>query len=181
MMLLYVDGIEVQVTQRRVKNLSIRINQSDGQVMVVAPLRCSQARIQEFVQSKADWIVRKRQEVLESPMHAAEDATPEQLREWKALVQAGTELLVEKWAPVMGVRPKTLAYRNMRSRWGSCTPDTGRVCINVRLALYPPRCLEYVVVHELCHFYVRNHGPGFQMLMDKYLPDWRESRTLLEG
>ena len=50
----------------------------------------------------------------------------------------------------------------------------------VRLALYPPQCLEYVVVHELCHFFVRNHGPGFKMLMDTHLPNWRESKKLLE-
>ena len=54
----------------------------------------------------------------------------------------------------------------MTSRWGSCQPATGRICINVRLALYPPECLEYVVVHELCHLRERGHGPAFQALMD---------------
>ena len=49
------------------------------------------------------------------------------------------------------MKAQKLAYRNMKSRWGSCQPSTGRICINVRLALYPPECLEYVVVHELCH------------------------------
>ncbi|MDO4890652.1 MAG: SprT family zinc-dependent metalloprotease [Coriobacteriaceae bacterium] len=177
---LYVDGIEVQVVRRRVKNLSLRINQSDGTVLVTAPMRCRDDQIEQFVRSKAAWISQHHQAVLASPMHLAEQASPEEVRQWRAIVQAGTELLVEKWAPVLGVRPKTLAYRNMRSRWGSCTPDTGRVCINVRLALYPPQCLEYVVVHELCHFFVRNHGSGFTMLMDRHLPNWRESRKLLE-
>ena len=181
MNLVYVNGVEVQVVHRRVKNISLRINHSDGLVMLVAPLRKPQREIEAFLQSKADWISSHRQAVLDSPMHRAEFADESEVRQWRAIVQAGTELLVEKWAPIIGVRPKTLAYRNMRSRWGSCTPDTGRVCINVRLALYPPRCLEYVVVHELCHFIVRNHGAGFKMLMDRYLPDWRESRKLLEG
>ena len=62
---------------------------------------------------------------------------------------------------ILGVRAGKLAYRNMKSRWGSCQPSTGRICINVRLALYPPECLEYVVVHELCHLLVHGHGPGF--------------------
>ena len=181
MNLVYVDGVEVQVVRRRVKNMSLRINQSDGTVMLVVPLRVSQRAAEEFLQSKAEWIAAHRQAVLDSPMHRAEQASEDEVRQWRAVVQAGTELLVQKWAPVMGVRPKTLAYRNMRSRWGSCTPDTGRVCINVRLALYPPQCLEYVVVHELCHFIVRNHGAGFKMLMDKYLPNWRESKKILEG
>ena len=177
----YVNGIEVQVVRRRVKNMSLRINQSDGTVMLVVPTSVSQKDAESFLQSKADWITAHQQAVLDSPMHHAEEAGEDEVREWRALVQAGTEYYVDKWAPIMGVRPKTLAYRNMRSRWGSCTPDTGRVCINVRLALYPPRCLEYVVVHELCHFFVRNHGPGFKMLMDKYLPDWRETKKLLES
>ena len=37
----------------------------------------------------------------------------------------------------------------MTSRWGSCQPSTGRICINVRLALYPPECLEYVVTYDI--------------------------------
>ena len=176
----YVDGVEVQVVRRRVKNMSLRVNQADGTVMLVVPLRTSREQAESFLREKAAWISSKHQAVLDSPMRRAEDASPDEVRQWRAVVQADTELLVEHWAPIMGVRPKTLAYRNMRSRWGSCTPDTGRVCINVRLALYPHQCLEYVVVHELCHFFVRNHGPGFKMLMDKYLPNWRESKKLLE-
>ena len=80
----------------------------------------------------------------------------------------------------MDVTPGKLAYRNMTSRWGSCQPSTGRICINVRLALYPPRCLEYVVVHELAHLLVHGHGAQFYAVLDCYLPDWRESKKLLE-
>lgn len=181
MMLKYVNGIEVQVTRRRVKTMSLRISQSDGSVLLTAPLRVSEAKIDDFLRSRAAWIERARAGVLGSAMYRAEEASPAEQAEWKAIVAADTELLVEKWAPIMGVRPKVLAYRNMRSRWGSCSPDTGRVCINTRLALYPHRCLEYVVVHELCHFFVRNHGQGFKMLMDRFLPDWRESKALLEA
>ena len=74
----------------------------------------------------------------------------------------------------MTVKAGKIAYRNMTSRWGSCQPSTGRICINVRLALYPPECLEYVVVHELCHLLERGHGPRFHALMDTFMPDWKE-------
>ena len=87
--------------------------------------------------------------------------------------------LVAAWEPIMGVKAGRLAYRNMTSRWGSCQPATGRICINVRLALYPPECLEYVVVHELCHLRERGHGQRFKDLMDTYMPDWRERRAKL--
>ena len=178
---LYVNGVEVQVVRRRVKRMSLRISKSDGTVMLVAPLYEKESTIEAFLQSKADWVVSRQRSILDSPMRKAESAAEDEVRQWRAIVQADTELLVEKWAPIMGVHPKKLAYRNMRSRWGSCTPDTGRVCINVRLALYPHRCLEYVLVHELCHFFVRNHGPEFKMLMDRFLPDWRESKKILDG
>ncbi|MFR1639341.1 MAG: M48 family metallopeptidase [Eggerthellaceae bacterium] len=78
-----------------------------------------------------------------------------------------------------GREGRQLAYRNTTSRWGSCQPATGRICINVRLALYPPECLEYVVVHELCHLLERGHGPRFKELMDAFMPDWRERRAKL--
>lgn len=53
------------------------------------------------------------------------------------------------------------------------------MCINTRLALYPPRCLEYVVVHELVHMLEPSHNARFHELMDGFLPDWRERRKLL--
>ena len=69
---------------------------------------------------------------------------------------------------------------------GKVVLDRGRImgmkyisCINVRLALYPPECLEYVVVHELCHLRERGHGQRFKDLMDTYMPDWRERRAKL--
>lgn len=179
MMVFDADGVEVIVTRKRVRNLNVRILPPDGRVLATAPMTMPRADIERFIASKSDWIVRSRAALLDSPQVKAEEATPEELREWKIVVQAGTEALVRKWEPVIGVHATTLAYRSMRSRWGSCQPDTGRVCINTRLALYPPRCLEYVVVHELCHFLERGHGPRFKALLDEYLPDWRDSRNLL--
>ena len=77
------------------------------------------------------------------------------------------------------VKAKKLDYRKMKSRWGSCQPSTGRICINIVLALYPPECLEYVVVHELCHLLVPGHGPQFRELMDRVMPDWRTRKAKL--
>ena len=181
MKLVYVDGVEVQVVRRKVKNVTLRVSRTNGAVVLTLPMGFPAEEAERFLQSKASWVKTQRDAVLASPMRQAESATSDELRQWRAVVQAGTELLVEKWAPVIDAHPKTLAYRNMRSRWGSCTPDTGRVCINVRLALYPPRCLEYVVVHGLCHFHARNHGADFKALMDRYLPDWRETKKILDA
>ena len=67
----------------------------------------------------------------------------------------------------------------MKSRWGSCQPSTGRICINTVLAICPPECLEYVVVHELCHLLVPGHGPDFHAIMDRVMPDWKQRRAKL--
>ena len=80
------------------------------------------------------------------------------------------------------------ARPQLRGRPGRKTPpphgnreavSTRRICINVRLALYPPECLEYVVVHELCHLLERGHGPRFHQLMDRFMPDWKQRRDKL--
>lgn len=107
--------------------------------------------------------------------------TQEELAQWRAVVAAFVPLLIEKWAPIIGVSPGKLAYRNMVSRWGSCNVKTGRICINVQLAAQPPECLEYVVVHELCHLREANHGPRFHALLDAYLPHWRDAERKLRG
>ena len=86
--------------------------------------------------------------------------------------------LLEKWQPVLGVRASRWDLRDMKSRWGSCTPRTGRLCFNIRLAEKAPQCLEYVVVHELCHLLAPDHSPAFWAHVASCLPDWKERRRL---
>ena len=148
--------------------------------LLSAPFGVPETGIAAFVREKRPWIDKTRQHMAESPMAQAERATPDQVKLWRAVVQDCVPALVAEWEPILGVKAGKLAYRNMRSRWGSCQPSTGRICINVRLALYPPECLEYVVVHELCHLLVHGHGPEFQSLMTRVMPDWRKRRAKLK-
>lgn len=173
-----VDGIEYWLEHKRVKNVNIRIR-PDGRVMVSAPVRMSERHIKRVISEKSEWIQRAQQRMAQSSQARAENATKEEQAEWRAVVEACTPALVAEWEPIIGVKAGKLVYRNMRSRWGSCQPETGRICINTRLALYPPECLEYVVVHELCHFLVHGHGPKFNSLMDKLMPDWKQRRDKL--
>jgi predicted metal-dependent hydrolase len=61
----------------------------------------------------------------------------------------------------------------MRTRWGTCNPEKKRILINLELAKKPPRCIEYIVVHELVHLLERTHNEHFIELMDSFLPNWR--------
>lgn len=73
-----------------------------------------------------------------------------------------------------------LKIRRMRTRWGSFSKGRG-VTLNLELIHAPLAAIEYVVVHELCHYRYHGHGPGFYGLMDAVLPDWRPRKALLEG
>lgn len=79
-----------------------------------------------------------------------------------------------------GVEYPQLKLRNMTSRWGSCLPNKGIITLNKRLIEAPKNCIEYVVYHEFCHFVHPNHSKQFYSLLQIMLPDWRESRKLLE-
>ena len=177
--LVFIDGLEVWLTRKAIKHMHLRVKPPDGRIEVSAPLHLPLATIRKFVGEKRDWIERQQQEIAQSPRVEAAAATPTEVAQWKAVVAACVPALIEAWEPIMGVKAGKIAYRNMTSRWGSCQPSTGRICINVRLALYPPECLEYVVVHELCHLLERGHGPRFHALMGTFMPDWKERRAKL--
>jgi predicted metal-dependent hydrolase len=86
--------------------------------------------------------------------------------------------LLNRWIPVLGVSPTGWHIREMSSRWGSCSIRTGRLCFNLRLSGKAPQCLEYVVVHELCHLLVPDHSKAFWNFVAHCLPDWRQRRKL---
>lgn len=176
---LLVDGIEVRLSRKRVKNLNLRIARDGLHVDVSAPPWVSEDEVRDFVRRKAAWIESHLARTADTPMARASQAKPEEVAAWREVVSACVPALIAAWEPIMGVRAGKVAYRNMTSRWGSCQPSTGRICINVRLALYPLECLEYVVVHELCHLLERGHGPRFHQLMDAFMPDWKQRRAKL--
>ena len=174
-----IDGLAVLVHWKHVKNITLRVKPPDGHVEVSAPYFESVCRVEEVVCERRAWIDQHAREARCSVSARAESASAEEVAQWRSQIESRVPLVVETWEPRLGVKAGSLAYRNMRSRWGSCQPSTGRICINVRLALYPFECLEYVVVHELCHLLVAGHGPSFYALLDRHLPDWRSARAKL--
>jgi predicted metal-dependent hydrolase len=91
------------------------------------------------------------------------------------------EPLVHEWEPILGVQVHEICYKRMKTRWGTCNVIDHRIWFNTELAKYSFPCLEYIVVHEMCHLLERGHGPAFKALMDKHLPHWKQLRQELNG
>ena len=67
----------------------------------------------------------------------------------------------------------------MKRRWGSCGPS-GRILLNPDLVIAPVDCIDYVVVHELCHLKHGYHDRAFYRLLSTVMPDWRRRRERLD-
>ena len=89
------------------------------------------------------------------------------------------EALVEKWSEKLELSDFSWQIKHMRTQWGSCTKKSRILLFNLELARVPKECIEYVVVHELTHLTVENHGKVFEALMSVRLPRWRSLRTQL--
>lgn len=94
-----------------------------------------------------------------------------------------TEILkyLPKWENITGLHPSDWQIKNMRTRWGTCNTMTGKIWINLQLVKKPVVFLEYVLLHELVHLRVRNHGKDFKAALDRYMPEWREIKKQLNG
>ncbi|MBT1169793.1 SprT family zinc-dependent metalloprotease [Bifidobacterium sp. SO4] len=228
-----IDGLEVQVVRKPIKNMYLRIKPPNGEIVISAPRRMSDRTIIDFVRGRRSWIdmhVRKMAEARRRSLdmsgldggalprdgHGGRPARPgvggnresnngrpagdgrandagatpptfDRTAIWsderKARAAAGINAqlpgLLAKWGPVIGRAPTHITLRVMTSRWGSCTPATGRIRLNLQLGLMEPRFLEYVLVHEMTHLWERGHGAGFQRRMSAYLPNWRQLRLEL--
>ncbi|WEV65818.1 MULTISPECIES: SprT-like domain-containing protein [unclassified Bifidobacterium] len=173
---LRVDDMDVSVTRKTMRNMYLRIKPPAGTIEVSAPARMSDVKIAAFVRERRDWIERQRKAIAEKAVSPSFEWTDERKRAAKANIDAQLPVLLRRWEPVIGRKPTHITLRLMTSRWGSCTPATGRIRLNLQLGLMDPRFLEYVLVHEMTHLWANGHGVEFQRRMDVYLPNWRALR-----
>ena len=104
------------------------------------------------------------------------------VREWyRERLKSETIRLLPKWEKATGLKCACWQTKYMTTRWGTCNAKTRRIWLNLQLAKKTPECLEYVILHELVHLIEKHHNEQFILLMDRYMPMWREIKSTLNG
>ena len=111
-------------------------------------------------------------------LHVRPGATTEQrlavLDRWhRSQLRDKLQPMLADWQATIGVTPSFWGIKRMKTKWGACNAQDGRIWLNSELAKKPVGCLEYIVVHELAHLLEPSHNAHFVELMDEFLPDWR--------
>ena len=179
--------MDVRVSSR-VRRARIVVH-PDRRVEVVVPPRTSRRAVERLVEENRGWVERRLARLepvlgLERPgvVWIGGEARPAPAgdvgtwyrREARRRIEA-----VAAWeGGRLGLRPRSLAIRDQRTRWGSCS-SRGALSFNWRLVLAPSGVLRYVVVHELCHLEELNHSSAFWRLVGDALPGFESERTWL--
>lgn len=101
--------------------------------------------------------------------------------ECRKVLVSKLDILIPKWEEKTGLYCDTYKTKYMTTRWGTCNSKAKRIWINLQMVEKPIECLEYIILHELVHLKVPNHGRDFIEAMNKYMPEWKEKRNLLNG
>ncbi len=170
------------------RTMSVEIGE-EGNVIVRAPYRLSESRIQAFLQEKAAWIFKNTEKVIRrkqrvDQIHAATPVySPEEAARLEAFYRKkAREVItsrVEYYSPMIGKPYQGISIRDQKTRWGSCS-SKGNLNFNWRLILAPPQVLDYVVVHELCHLLHMDHSPAFWQEVERICPDYKVCRRWLK-
>ena len=221
-----VNGIPIEVTRKRIKNLYVKVNRGSGRVRVSCPVRISEKNLIRFVDSKSDWILNQLQKTVKVKSKELEFISGEELLfqgkvyileviegankssllfdgnrflmkvrgktnrvqrekvfdDWcRSQLKSSIEKLVLRYEPIMNVQVKEFRVKKMKTRWGTCNIKDQRIWLNLKLAQKSTKCLEMVVVHEMVHLLERLHNKRFYLLMDSFMPDWKEADQQLNS
>jgi predicted metal-dependent hydrolase len=98
----------------------------------------------------------------------------------KGYARRDVETYADHYSRAMQRYPRRIRIKEQKNLWGSCGKND-EININWRLILAPQTVLEYVVVHELCHLFHRNHSGAFWQLVGQHLPDYQSRRNWLKS
>ncbi|MEV6207512.1 M48 family metallopeptidase [Kitasatospora sp. NPDC051914] len=155
-------AVEVRRSARRSRTVSAY--REGDRTVVLIPARMSKAEEQRWVAQMLERLARQ-----ESRRTLGDDALEARARE-----------LSEAYLGGRAVPRQVRWVTNQNTRWGSCTPAERTVRLSHRLQGMPGYVVDYVLLHELAHLLVADHGPGFWALLEAY-PRTERARGYLEG
>lgn len=154
-----------------------------GDIIIRAPRLMSNASIMSSIHEKESWIVKsylKQQHI--QPLETSVEKSSQTLALEKRYRDAAKDYIpkrVEYFHSFTGGNYSKITIRDQKTRWGSCSAN-GTLSFSFRLMMAPPRVLDYVVVHELCHLTHMNHSKDFWNMVESILPDYKEHRKWLK-
>jgi len=86
---------------------------------------------------------------------------------------------VKEFSSLIHVRPKKIILKNLKNRWGSATKE-GTINLNYNLMKAPDEVIDYVIIHELCHFLIKDHSHRYWNLLKEYVSDYKRKIEWLE-
>lgn len=158
-------------SKNRRRSVSLQVSRS-GELVVRAPFRMPKFFIDRFVSQHQDWVEKQKVERAKpKPLPVKHFSSRETLEKY-------IRMKTEHYAEITGLSPARLRFRQVKSYWGSCSPG-GVISFNHNLMYAPPRAVDYVIVHELCHLKYRGHGKRFWDLVTRYYPQANDMRRVL--
>ena len=155
------------------KTLSVEVR-PEG-LLVRAPRLMPRQRIDAFLLSRKDWILKQEQKITRQKAEAEALGILSE-EEIKALKKEARRVFPERaayYAPLIGVRYGKIFVRAQKTKWGSCSSE-GNLSFNYLLLLAPPEVLDSVVVHELCHLKEMNHSARFYAQVLRVFPEYKK-------
>lgn len=145
-------GAEVRVVKSSRRRKSISAYREHGAIVIQVPARLSNSKIREVIPEMVEKILSR---------EAREKMSDKTLHE--RAIQ-----LLRRYLPEFQVVPASVTWRSMNERWGSCTTIDRTIRISDRLNGAPEYVVDYLLVHELIHLEIADHGPEFEKLLSRF-------------
>jgi predicted metal-dependent hydrolase len=141
----------------RAKRISVTIAPFKP-VRVTFPVRVSQARAEEFLKSKMEWVTKTAAKMKKAEEQRTETITLPAIN--KTMAKAALVAQLNNLAEKHGFSYNRVFIRNQKTRWGSCS-SKNNINLNVNLVRLPGELADYVIIHELVHTRIKNHSKRF--------------------
>lgn len=200
----------VEIIYKNNKNMYLRIK-DDLKIVVTAPLKISEKKIQKFVESNIDYISKviiQKEEVLAKKQDKFQylgklydicyiNERKIFLGDEKALI--GKNVNIDNWHKKNAIEvfenyynscfqnfkeakyKPLLKIRKMKGKWGVCNITNKTITLNLELIKLNPKYLIYVIYHELCHLKHPNHSKDFWALVEKYVPNYKQIKKEMKN